>query len=180
MNNNIKSAFADKISHFKLPRYNEIPNVGLYLEQVVKFVNGCIVPLGCPEITPSMISNYVKGGIISAPIKKQYYAEQIAYLVFVGIGKSVLSMNSIEQLFVMQKKVYNAETAYNYFCLELENMLAVVCGMKEAPEVIGVTDTEEKYMLRDVIIAVAHLLYVNYCLGARKNEDIEQAKNPNT
>ncbi len=174
MENSIKKVFAEKISEFKLPRYNEIPNVGLYLEQVVKFINGCIVPLGCPNITSSMVSNYVKGGLIDAPIKKQYYAEQIAYLVFVGIGKSVLSMESIERLFAMQKKVYNTETAYNYFCMELENMLAVVCGIKEAPETVGVTNTEEKYMLRNVVIAVSHLLYVNYCLKAKKTENEEQ------
>ncbi len=172
--NDIKYSFSEKISNFKLPRYNEIPNVGLYLEQVVKFINGCIVPLGCPQITTSMVSNYVKGGIISPPIKKQYYAEQIAYLIFVGIGKCVLSMESIEQLFTMQKVVYDAQTAYNYFCLELENMLAVVCGIKDEPEVIGVTDTEEKYMLRNVIIAVSNLLYVNYCLKARKAEREEK------
>ncbi len=171
MDNKIKKSFAEKISEFRLPRYNEIPNVGLYLEQVVRFINGCIVPLGCPCITTSMVSNYVKGGLIEAPIKKQYYAKQIAYLVFVSVGKSVLSMDSIEQLFSMQKKVYDAETAYNYFCMELENMLAVVCGLKEEPEIVGVTNTEEKYMLRDVVIAVSHLLYVNYCLKARKDEE---------
>lgn len=174
MENNIKNAFAEKISNFRLPRYIEIPNVGLYLEQVVKFVNGCIVPLGCPNITSNMVSNYVKSGLIEAPIKKQYYAEQVAYLIFVGIGKSVLSMESIEQLFTMQKKVYDGETAYNYFCMELENMLAVVCGLKEEPEVVGVTNTEEKSMLRNVVVAVSHLLYVNYCLNAKKKESEEK------
>ncbi len=173
MENNIKKLFAEKISKFKLPRYNEIPNVGLYLEQVVKFINGCIVPLGCPNITSSMVSNYVKGGLIAAPIKKQYYAEQIAYLIFVSIGKSVLSIENIEQLFTMQKLVYDAETAYNYFCMELENMLSVVCGLKEIPEIVGVTNTEEKHILRDVVIAVSHLLYVNYCLKLKKDEKKE-------
>ena len=27
------------IENFRLPRYNEIPNVGLYLEQVIKYIN---------------------------------------------------------------------------------------------------------------------------------------------
>ncbi len=164
MKRSMDDVFAKKIAGFRLPRYEEIPNVGLYLEQVVKYVNGCIVSLGCPEITSSMVSNYVKGGLIAAPSKKQYGAEQIAYLIFMGIGKSVLSMDSIEHLFIKQKKVYSAEIAYNYFCLELENMLEVVCGLKEEPESIGVTDTMEKYLLRNVIIAVSNLIYVNYHL----------------
>ena len=48
------------IEGFRLPRYREIPNVGLYLEQVAKYINGYLNVLGYADITPSMISNYVK------------------------------------------------------------------------------------------------------------------------
>ncbi len=42
-----------------LPRYHEITNVGLYLEQTAKFVNQYLKELNQPELTNSMISNYV-------------------------------------------------------------------------------------------------------------------------
>ena len=58
------------IEGFRLPRYAQIPNVGLYLEQVVRYVNTHLAPLGEPELTSSMVSNYVKQGLISSPIKK--------------------------------------------------------------------------------------------------------------
>ena len=155
-----KRSFASKVEDFRLPRYHELPNMGLYLEQVTKYINGYLVPLGCPELTSSMVSNYVKKGVIAAPVKKQYDAEQIAYLMFIGIGKSVLSMENIVQLFAMQKTTYDAPTAYNYFCLELENMLRFICGLKDTVDTIGVSNTKAKTMLRNVIIAVSHILYV--------------------
>lgn len=171
MDNNIKELFAQKISGFRLPRYNELPNMGLYLEQVTKYINGIIVPLGCPEMTSSMVSNYVKKGVISAPIKKQYYAEQIAYLLFISMGKSVLSMESIASLFEMQKKTYDTQTAYNYFCLEIENMLSYIGGLKENMDTIGTTNTKTKTMLRSAIMAAAHIIFVNNCFDMLKSEE---------
>ena len=168
MEKDIKALFAEKVVDFRLPRYNELPNVGLYLEQVTKYINGYIVPLGCLEITTSMVSNYVKKGVISPPVKKQYYAEQIAYLIFVSIAKNVLSIESIAQLFVMQKATDSAETAYNYFCSEFENMLSYICGLKDTMDNIGVKNTEEKIMLRSVINATSNIIFVNNCFELKR------------
>ena len=62
--------------HIKMPRYQEIPNVGLYLEQTVKYINQSIEPLKL-SITASMLSNYVKQGYVDRPIRKQYYADRM-------------------------------------------------------------------------------------------------------
>ena len=34
------------IEKFRLPRYNEIPNVGLYLDQVTKYIDDYLKPIG--------------------------------------------------------------------------------------------------------------------------------------
>lgn len=170
MKKNLQSQFAAKFKDFRLPRYCELPTVGLYLEQVVKYINGYLEPIGCPGITSSMVSNYVKKNVISAPVKKLYYAEQISYLIFVSIGKNVISMESIIQLFKMQKETHNVETAYNYFCLELENMLGAICGTNSELREIGVTNSLGKAMLRSVTIAVSHIIFVNNCFNEIKSE----------
>ena len=90
---------AHTLFKFHIPRYQEIPDIGLYLEQTTKYINGFLLPLGCLEITSSMISNYVKKGYIKSPVKKQYNAEQIASLFFITLVKKVLSMENIEKLF---------------------------------------------------------------------------------
>ena len=44
----------------RLPRSSEIPSIGLYLDQTVKYINRVFEPISCVEVTPSMVSNYVK------------------------------------------------------------------------------------------------------------------------
>ena len=157
----IKEELRNLVSDFRLPRYAEIPTVGLHLEQVANYINGILTPVGCAEITISMISNYVKNGFIEPPHKKQYSAEQIAYLIFIAISKNVLSLEDIVSLFNMQKETYTLPMAYDYFCCELENMLAFVFGVKEDLQInLGVTNTEEKDFFRNVIISVSHSMYI--------------------
>ena len=118
-----------EISHFHLPLYREIPNVGLYLEQIVKYINECLRPLGCIEVTPSMISNYVKKGYVASPLKKQYDSAQIANLIFIAVAKQVLSMENIAKLLSLQRAHYDTGKAYDHFCRELEAMLRVTFGL---------------------------------------------------
>lgn len=167
---------ADSIRDFRLPRYNELPDVGLYLEQTVKYINQCIAPLGCVPITNSMVSNYVKKNVIPGPIKKQYYAEQLAHLMVIAIVKSVLSLENICKLFHMQKEVYTNQVAYDYFCSELENMLFYSFGVREEVKQVGVTVSDLKRMLRGVIIAVSHMIHLNFCFNAleAENENMEK------
>lgn len=159
------------IEDFRLPRYKEIPNVGLYLDQTAKYINIYLQPLGCMEITTSMISNYVKQGLINKPVGKQYYADQIAHLLFIAIAKSVLSMENIAALFVMQQKVYTDQIAYDYFCSELENMLYYIFGLKDSVDNIGTTASSEKEMLRSLIIAVAHITYLSHGFERIKKDE---------
>ena len=161
METNIRTLFAKKIETFRLPRYQELPTIGLYLDQVTQYINNYVVPIGCPEITASMVSNYVKQGIISAPIKKQYSVEAIAYLIAISICKNVLSIEFMGRIFEKQRQIYDVPAAYDYFCCELENVLQYLAGLKSELDTIGVTNTELKDVLRSSVIASAHIMYVN-------------------
>lgn len=162
------------MASFRMPRYWEIPDVGLYLDQTVKYLNRFLAPLGLSEVTASMVSNYVKKGYIRGPEHKQYDAEQIAYLFFIAVAKSVLSMENIARLTRMQRETYAGDVAYNYFCDELENVLEVTFGLKKEAERLGVTDTEAKTMLRSTITAVANIIYLNSQFEALAAAEAEQ------
>ncbi len=161
MNQKVKEEITASVQGFKLPRYQEIPEVGLYLEQVAEYISEYLMPLGDIALTGSMISNYVKKGLVTNPVKKQYGRDQIAYLFFIAVAKMVLSMDDIRLMVEIQKKTYEPKVAYDYFCLEFENVIQYVFGMKESLDVIGVDDTEEKSMLRNTIITVAHKVYLD-------------------
>ena len=98
MDENMRSRLAESVRSFHIPRLGEIPDVGLYLEQVTRYVNQSITGCGLSPITASMVSNYVKQKIIPGPEKKAYGAESIAYLIFVSCIKSVVAMDDIRAL----------------------------------------------------------------------------------
>ena len=70
---------------FRLPTYTEIPDVGLFLDQVSKYISMSLYPLGNITCTSSMISNYVKKGLVRNPVRKQYDRSQIAALFLISI-----------------------------------------------------------------------------------------------
>ena len=161
MNQHQREQISASIEHFRLPLYHEIPDVGLYLEQTAKYISDYLSPLQDTPVTGSMISNYVKKGLISNPVRKQYNREQIARLMFIAVAKMSMSMDDLYLMLTIQQQTYSSEIAYNYFCREFENVLACVFGRKSEMDVIGVDTTDEKIMLRNMIIAVAHKVYLD-------------------
>ena len=171
MNKNSKEEIKNLIKEFSFPRYNDIPNVGLYLEQVVKYISEYLEPLGSFSLTASMVSNYVKKDLIGNPVKKQYDREQIARLFFVAVAKNVLSIEDIRLLFEMQHETYEPKRAYDYFCSEFENVLQFVFGLKENLDTVGTDSNDTKTMLRNTIIAVAYKVYLDKYLAALHSEE---------
>jgi len=174
MNDEIKNKMALQVRDFRMPRYEALPDMGLYLEQVVKYINGYLSPIGFGELTPSMVSNYVKKGIIEKPVKKQYLAHQIAYLFFVAVVKNLVSIEDVGRLIKMQISTYTLPVAYNYFCMELENTLLYVFGLKDRMDELGETDSDEKALLSSLIFSASHVIYMkSYFRQLREDE-----KNP--
>ena len=137
---------------FSLPRYRELPAVGLYLDQTVQLVNSCFRGFPGVELTPSMVSNYVKKGVISHPVKKKYSREQLAALLYIVLSKNVLSLENIEMLFRMQRAHCTAAEAYDSFC-DLD------------PDA-----NDEKRLLRGTIVAAVNKMYLDCCFVAMRQE----------
>ncbi len=155
---------------FRLPRYRELPDIGLRLEQVTRYASR-YVPA---PITGSMVSNYVKQRLIPGPDKKSYSQESIAYLLVLSYIKTVMSLDDIRLMMQVQRKSYDLETAYDYFCAELENLLRYVCGVSAAPSEIGSTHTEEKELLRTALLSITYKLYMDLHLKFFREEEAAQ------
>lgn len=166
-----KQRIADGIRGFRLPRYNEIPNVGLYLEQTTKYICEHLSPLQENALTSSMISNYVKKDLISNPVKKQYSRDQIAYLFFIALAKNVLSLDALAGFIHLQQRTYTIQKAYDYFCEEFENLLQFSFELKDTMETVGEDNTDEKRLLYTCIAAVVQKVYLEKCLQAIAEEE---------
>ena len=133
-----------------LPTYDQIPNVGLYLEQVTKFLNEYLEPMGCASITGSMISNYVKKGMVKNPVKKQYDREHIASLLVIAVSKTVLSLEETVQLL---HTCPEDQEGYGLFCTAFSRVMETVFSHGAIPN-MGQT------LLEDTLTAVACKLYL--------------------
>lgn len=139
--------------------------MGLYLEQTTKYVNGFLAPLGCLEITPSMVSNYVKKDVVPNPMKKQYYAEHVAYLFFVAFAKNLVSIENIGLLIEMQKNSYTLPVAYDYMCNAMEATLRYIFGLQPTVDPMGETESDEKNILSSLIFSAANVIHMNACFN---------------
>ena len=95
----------EDIKKFHMPRWNELPEIDLYLDQVVTFIEKYLLDYVQYEndekenkiITKTMINNYVKQEVIEPPIKKKYNRNNIAYLLDISIIKKVYSIIDIKK-----------------------------------------------------------------------------------
>ena len=166
-----KQKIADSLRDFRLPRYEELPDVGLYLEQTAKYISEFLSPLEEGSLTPSMVSNYVKKGLIRNPVKKQYGREQIAYLFFIALTKNVLSLDGLINFIALQKRTYSLQKAYDYFCEQFENTLLFTAEVKDTLDIAGEDTTDEKRLLFSCIVAVTQKIYLERCLEAISQEE---------
>ena len=150
---------------FSLPRYRELPAVGLYLDQTVQLVNSCFRGFPGVELTPSMVSNYVKQRLIPAPQKKVYTAEQLARLMFIAAVKPVVPLEGLRLMFGIQEGSYALCTAYDYFCDEFENMLFAAFGVAPAAQGLGETRSAAKDLLRNTVSAIVNKIYLDRYLS---------------
>ena len=171
MKNETKQQVSQAIAQFRLPRYNEIPNVGLYLEQATKYVCEYLEPLGEYTLTPSMISNYVKKGLIANPVKKQYSRDHIAFLFFIAVAKSVLSLDALTGFIKLQQQAYTLPKAYDYFAEQIESLLRFTFEVDDTLEVVGEDNTDEKRLLYTCLVAAVQKVYLEKCLEAIAREE---------
>lgn len=100
---------------FQMPGWGEIPDLGLYMDQVITFTQRAYQPLYGEEaaklLTSSMVNNYVKAGLIARPQGKKYGRDQLAAILMIVQLKGVLSLDTIRLLLVG-----DMEKCYNGFC----------------------------------------------------------------
>ncbi len=108
-----------KIVKHKLPYWEELPEIDLYMDQVValmeKYLSFHKLDEDTKLITKSMINNYVKLGIMPPPVKKKYSREHIAYLIIICTLKQALPISDIKDLIALRVKRTSIAETLNFF-----------------------------------------------------------------
>ena len=105
-------------SNFSYPKWEDIPNIDLYLDQVLLYVNQVCAPISPDKdkgLTASMVNNYGKHGYLTKPDKKKYQRQQIARLIAITTLKSVFSIQEIAETLNTLQSQASSEQLYNAF-----------------------------------------------------------------
>lgn len=86
----------DSLISFKNPIRTQIPNINLYMDQLLEYFNSTLGELKRQNedavFTKTMINNYVKSNLIISPDRKKYSHETICDLVLVYHLKRAFSI----------------------------------------------------------------------------------------
>ncbi len=152
------------LTKYQLPSWDLIPDIGLYMEQVIDFLKQILdyIPVineGEEFITPAAINNYVRRGLMPKPINKRYYRVHLAYLIIICTLKESLSSSSIATIIpadlseediksIYKQYVKRHELTIDFFLKGIRSLSAGIMG-REVEEDISSGDTH------DLIISVA-------------------------
>ena len=110
---------------FRMPRWNDLPPVPLYLDQVLALLDEWLGPYLSGHkrkvLTRTMINNYVKLKFIPAPVNKKYDQVTVASLFVIAVLKPVFTIEEIACLIQLALNHSEQRVAYDGFCEYLED-----------------------------------------------------------
>lgn len=168
----IKLVDKEKILELQLPAYTEIPDVGLYLKQVVKYINESLGKDFGYTVTDTMLSNYVKMHIVPNPEKKMYYREHIATFLFISMAKTVLSLDNINILLDLARSKYGVKASYNFYKDHFEATLISLINGESVPLLPHPGASDEQILLNNIAITLSYKFLLDTSIANSNKERI--------
>ncbi len=104
---------------------SEIPNINLYMEQVLTFLNDELDEYKRDSkdkiYTKSMINNYVKSQVLSKPDNKKYTPNHVIELLLIFYMKQILSLDDIKILLQYSLPDNNLKDIYSAYLKHTTN-----------------------------------------------------------
>lgn len=165
--------YEDQLAKVQLVHWDELPDIELYVDQVVKVVNEPLNGLGLPQVTRSMVNNYVKHGMVIAPVKKRYGRHQLATIMVISLLKNLFPLSAIQDGIGQLTMNSYPKEVYDYF-VDLVN--AKFAG-RDLPKNDRFADNDGRLM-RTVVNALGNWLAASAMLKVMKKKDQPQTVDP--
>ncbi|MBA2913912.1 DUF1836 domain-containing protein [Limosilactobacillus frumenti] len=156
----------NNISRVRLPKWKELPTLGLYVDQVAAVINEQLANLGMEPLTKSMINNYVKKKVIQAPVKKKYAVNQIVDLLLIGLLKHNFSIDKIRASIAQITANSYPQAAYDRF---VDIMNASLSG--QAIPANDELDSNKDHLMQLAVETVVASLKASHLLLALSREE---------
>ncbi|MBO0460194.1 MULTISPECIES: DUF1836 domain-containing protein [unclassified Enterococcus] len=174
--------WGENLESFRLPHWEELPDLELYMDQVKTLVDRYLSPViqgeKHPLLTSSMVNNYVKLGMIPAPVKKKYSKQHVAFLIAITTLKQILTIPEIKEGILFQGKTIGIREAYNLFCDEQENAIRMVSQLAQGKQHEQLLNKEiplEYVAVRSATISFAMKLLAEKTISL-ESEYLQEAK----
>lgn len=158
----------EDIINFRMPRYDELPSIGIYRDQLISYIEQELSPFKMGKetfITSAMVNNYVVSHIIPPTEKKKYSRRHVAGVLVICILKQIYSIAEIGELLKIQNETMDIEIAYDYFCEELEAALKAAFLLKGFAEDSSKTNNASRFFVRHSVMAFALKLHAKKLLA---------------
>ncbi len=106
--------------------WDQFPDLGLYMDQIISYLPRQLIHYGSGDLlTPAMVNNYIKDGLLPRADGKRYSRVHLAYLTAISVLKQVLSVRETSLLLSEggKLKAGDPHVLYDYFCRELDTAL---------------------------------------------------------
>lgn len=104
---------------YQLPTWDGLPDMELYMDQVVALVGKYLdlIPHDekNPVVTPSIINNYVRLRVMPAPVRKRYSRRHLAYAIMICTMKQSLTLMEIQKILPPDMNDEQTSQMYNDF-----------------------------------------------------------------
>lgn len=106
--------------------WEQLPDIALYMDQIISFMPRQLIHFDDSEsLTPAMVNNYIKDGLVPRAEGKRYSPVHLAYLTAVCSLKKVLSVKDVGALISAGQAITDSpEKLYAYYCGALDRALA--------------------------------------------------------
>ena len=112
-----------------------LPDIEFYMDQVVSFMTRQHIGLEDGELlTPAMVNNYIKHGLLPRAKGKKYAREHIVYLTAICLLKQVLSITDTGLLLKQQMNEESPAQFYEKYRSILDESFTSVANSLSAPE----------------------------------------------
>lgn len=156
-----------------LPRFEQLPTLELYKDQLVSLTNEYLANFYLTEkpVTDTMVNNYVKLKVLLPPVKKRYQREHLARLILICLLKKVLSIAEVRQL-LERYGSSSIELAYNHFCDELECGLQTLAKGEEPVKQMG--NASYNPLIWHAVYSFVHKLWFEITLASEEPSEEHQ------
>lgn len=164
-----------ELCQFKCPRWNNLPDFEVYMDQVIYFINDRLSPLYFHKedkiITSNMVNNYVKNSIVHPPVKKHYKQYHLAFLIVVSILKRCYSLTEITQLIEIEDALNkDIDVIYDSFSECFEFYLHEIMSTGSTESEFFKEPTPEQQLMVNVIKTVVFKMYSEVDLFEFENQ----------